>query len=144
MVVLMPLAGVGALVIDPRWNDFHRPTATASMDAACIITRPTGTGTTDDDGTYTPSQGTTIYTGVCRVVTMVRTDAVQVAGEAQETHRRLQVGIRYDAPEIRIGDLVDITMTADPQLLGRKLRVLEIAYGSEQWQRNLICDEREA
>lgn len=144
MVVLMPLAGRGAQVIDPRWNTFHRPTATATMDAECIITRPSGTGTTDADGTYTPSPGTPIYTGVCRVVTMIRTDAVQISGEAQETHRRLQVGIRYDAPEIRPGDLVDITMTADPQLLGRKLRVLEVAFGSEQWQRNLICDEREA
>lgn len=114
------------------------------MDAECIITRPAGTGTTAADGRYTPAVGTTIYTGVCRIVPITRPARVDVVGEAQETHRHFRVAVRYDVPEIRVDDLVDVTVSVDPQLTGRKLRVLEVAYGSEQWQRDLLCDEREA
>lgn len=137
----MPLPGTK--ILHPRWSEHHRPTATASMDAECIITRPTGTGTTDSAGTYTPATGTPIYTGVCRVVPMTRPPRVAVVGENQETHRHYQVGVRFDAPEILIDDLVAITVSADPRLGGKKLRVVDITYSSEQWQRNLICDERE-
>lgn len=140
----MPLAGVGSQIFHPRWNEHHRPTATASMDAECIITRPTGTGTTGPTGTWTPGPRTTIYTGVCRIVPVIRPARVDVVGEAQETHRRFQVAIRYDAPEILIDDLVDVTVAVDPLLTGKKLRVIEVSYGSEQWQRDLLCDEREA
>lgn len=137
----MPL--IGAQIFHPRWNDHHRPTATASMDAACIITRPAGTGTTGTDGTFTPDPGTAIYTGVCRVVPLAQ-EQIALVGETQETHRRYQVGIRYDAPEILLGDLVDITMSGDAGLVAKKLRVTDVAYASEQWQRDMICDEREA
>lgn len=141
----MPLAGVGASVFHPQWNEHHRPTATASMDAACIITRPAGTGTTDADGTYTPDPGTTIYTGVCRIVPVHLTqEQIALAGETQETHRHYQVGVRYDVPEVLVGDLVDITMSGDTGLVGKRFRVTDIAYASEQWQRDLICNEREA
>jgi hypothetical protein len=140
-VVLMPLAG--SRVFHPRWSEHHRPTATASMDAECIVTRQTSTGTTGADGTWTPGTTTPIYTGVCRIVPITRPARIAVVGEAQETHRHFQVAVRYDVPEILIDDLVDVTVAVDPLLVGKKLRVLEVTYGSEQWQRNLLCDERE-
>lgn len=142
MVVLMPLAG--SQVFHPRWSEHHRPTATASMDAECIITRASGTGTTSENGTYTPATRTTIYTGVCRVVAIIRPARVEVAGEAQETHRHYQVGVRYDCPDLLVDDLVQITVAADAALTGKQLRVIDVTYGSEQWQRNVLCDEREA
>ena len=55
-----------------------------------------------------------------------------------------QVSIRYDALEVRVGDLVDLAMAADSSLVSKRLRIVDIAYGSEQWQRDLVCDEREA
>lgn len=142
MVVLMPLPGTP--VIHPRWNEHHRPTATATMTAECIITRQTNDGTTAPDGTWTPGGSSTIYTGMCRVVPLIRPARIEIVGEAQETSRHYQVAIRYDAPEIGIGDLVDITLAVDAGLVGRKLRVIDVTYGTEQWQRNLLCDEREA
>jgi hypothetical protein len=142
-VVVMPLTGAGSRVFHPRWSEHHRPTATASMDAECIITRQTS-GTTGPDGTFTPGAATPIYTGVCRIVPVTRPGRVAVVGEAQETHRHFQVAVRYDVPAILIDDLIDVTVAVDPLLVGKKLRVLEVSYGSEQWQRNLLCDEREA
>ncbi|MGH3375987.1 MAG: DUF6093 family protein [Actinoallomurus sp.] len=141
----MPLTGVGAQIFHPHWNDHHRPTATAAMDAECIISRATGTGTTAADGTYTPAARTTIYTGVCRVVAPpLINEGIKVAGEAQETHRHYQVGVRYDCPELLINDLIELTVAVDAGLAGKKFRVVDLLYGSEQWQRNVLCDEREA
>jgi len=139
----MPLAGVGSNIFHPAWSAFHRPAATASMTAECIITRQISPGTTATDGTWTPGTTTTIYTGVCRVVALPTNERIRVAGEAQETHRRYQVGVRYDCTTLLIDDLVDITVAVDAGLVAKKLRVTDIAYGSEQWQRNLVCDERE-
>jgi hypothetical protein len=142
VVVLMPLTG--SSVFHPRWNDYHRPTATASMDAECIITRPTSTGTTAPNGTYTPGSRTTIYTGVCRIVAPpLINEGIRLAGEAQETHRHYQVGVRYDCPELAIDDLIEVTVAADTGLIGKQFRIVDITYGSEQWQRNVLCDERE-
>lgn len=140
----MPLAGVGARVIGPRWNDHHRPTATATMNAECIITVITGDGTTAPDGTYTPAAPTTLYAGPCRVLSLPPNESIDIAGEAQETHHRYQISVTYDAADIPIDASVHLTMAPDPGLIGREFRVLSVAYGSEQWQRNLVCDEREA
>lgn len=140
----MPLAGPGSRVIPPRWSEHHRPTATATMTGECVITRTTGGGTTDDDGTWTPAQPTTIYAGPCRFTALPQDEHIADVGAAQETRRRYQVSVRYDAPEIAIGDIVTMTLAADPGLVGQEVRVVDITYGSEQWQRDLICTEREA
>lgn len=140
-VVLMPLAG--SHVIHPRWSEHHRPTATGTMTGECIVTRQATAGTTDAGGRFTSGSATTIYTGVCRVTPLIRPARVEVVGEAQETHRHYQVAVRYDTPEVQIGDLVDITIAVDAGLAGRKLRVIDVTYGTEQWQRDLLCDELE-
>jgi Family of unknown function (DUF6093) len=142
VVVLMPLPGTQ--IFHRRWNEYHRPTATASMDAECIITRPTSTGTTAPNGTYRPGSRTTIYTGVCRVLRVIRPAIAELIGETQETHRHYEVGVRYDCPDLAIDDLVEVTVAADTGLIGKKLRIIDITFGSEQWQRTVLCDEREA
>lgn len=138
----MPLPG--SHVIHPRWSEHHRPTATSAMTGECIITRRAGAGITAPDGTYTPAAAATIYIGPCRVQARSTDERIELAGEAQETHRRYLVAVRHDAPEILVDDLVGITAAVDARLVGKELRVVDITYGSEQWQRDLICDEREA
>lgn len=138
----MPLPST--TVIHPRWSEHHQPTATGTMTAECIITTPASTGTTAADGVYTPGAASTIYTGVCRVITLPRLQGITAVGAEQETHRRFQVSITADAPDIPIGALVGLTVATDPRLVGKKLRVTEVAYESEHWQRDLMCDEREA
>lgn len=140
----MPLAGPGSRVIPPRWSEHHQATATATMTGECVITRQSDDGTTNDDGTWTPGPSTTIYTGPCRVIARTTDERIKVVGEEQETYRRYQVSIRHDAPDIVVGDLVNVTLAVDPGLVGKQFRVADIVYGTEQWQRDLICDEREA
>ncbi|MGI5233845.1 DUF6093 family protein [Actinoallomurus sp. CA-142502] len=139
----MPLQGRGSRVIDPRWSNVHRPTATATMNAECVITHQTDAGTTDGDGNYTPGNPATLYAGPCRVLSLSQDEAVDLIGEAQETHHRYRVSISYDAVEIPINASVHITLAPDAGLVGKAFRVISVAYGSEQWQRDLVCDERE-
>lgn len=127
-------------VIPPDWSSHHRPTLTLALTSSCVITRPAGPGTSTPDGTWTPAPATTIYTGPCRVVP-ASSERRLVAGEAQETHRRYDIGILWDAPDILVGDQLTVTAGADPQITGRAVRVVDIRYGTEQWMRHLVCDE---
>jgi len=137
----MPLPGTR--VIPPGWSDHHRPTATATMTATCTITRPSGPGATDGNGDYTPATPDTIYTGLCRVTPRTTDERLLLAGENQVTARRYAVAITHDAPEILVGDSVNVTTAVDPGLVGLSLRVLDVRYASEQWQRDLYTEEIE-
>lgn len=130
-------------VISSRWSEHHRPTATGTMTATCEITRRGTGGTTDADGTYTPGGPSTLYTGPCRVQALASRQEVVVVGEAQETEHRYLVTIEFDAAEVRIGDLVKVTAAKDAGLVGRQLRVSDMAHGSEVWERDLFCKELE-
>jgi hypothetical protein len=66
-----------------------------------------------------------------------------VVGEAQETRHRYQVSLLWDAAQVEIGDLVSVTGSVDLALAGKRLRVTDVQYGSEQWQRDLMCDQLE-
>ncbi len=114
------------------------------MTASCQITRrPSGGGSTGPDGTWAPAAPTVVYTGPCRVQALATRQEIQVVGEAQETRHRFLVAVRWDAAEMRVGALVAITSAVDPRLAGKQLRVLAVEYGSEQWQRDLTCEELE-
>lgn len=128
-------------VFSTQWSQHHRPTATGTMTAECVITRRNPAGTTDADGTWTPSGPTTVYTGPCRVQVMTTQQQVIVVGETQETRRRYLVTVRFDTAELHVHDLVAITASVDAGLVGRELQVTEVGYGSEQWERDLTCDE---
>jgi hypothetical protein len=113
------------------------------MTASCEITRTAGAGSTGANGDWTPPDPVTIYTGPCRVVEERTNERISVVGEAQETHRRYTLSIRYDADEIHVGDIGEITESVDTGLVGKRLRVVDVQYGNEQWQRDLHCDELE-
>jgi hypothetical protein len=137
----MPLAG--SRVSHPRWSEHHRPTATSAMTADCVFTRRAGEGATGPDGTYTPPEPAEIYAGPCRVVEQRTAERIAIVGAARETHRRYLVAIRHDAPEIHVGDVGEITRSADAGLVGKRVRVVDVQFGNEQWQRDLYCDELE-
>jgi ribulose 1,5-bisphosphate carboxylase large subunit-like protein len=130
-------------VVPARWSEHHRPTATGTMSAACSITRRATGGTTDTAGNYTPAAPSTIYTGPCRVQSLRTRREVIVIGEAQESQHRYLVTIKFDTADIHVGDLVGITSSVDAGLIGRQLRVTDMNLGSEQWERDLTCDELE-
>lgn len=135
----MPLSGCH--VIHPRWHEHHRPTATRAMTSTCVITRPIAKGATAADGTWSPAPAQTVYDGPCRVVADSANERLLVTGETQTRSRRYLVIVEHDTEEIKTSDTVKITDAADEGLIGVELRVVDIRYGSEHWQRNLGTEE---
>ena len=136
----MPLSG--SRPVHPRWSQYHRPTATGTMSATCTITRESEAGTTDPDtGEWTPGNPTTIYTGPCRATPATADERLLVVGERAITSRRYSVAVQYDTADIEVGDVITITTAVDAGLVGMGLRVLDVMYASEQWERVLSAEE---
>lgn len=135
----MPIPGTG--IFHPRWSQHHRPTATTGMTATCVIRRRTGDGTTGSDGTWTPADPATVYTGPCRLQALTTNERIEVAGDTQDTVRRYLVAITWDADAPQVGDEVEITQAVDPHAAGMTLRVVDVRFGSQQWQRDLIAEQ---
>jgi hypothetical protein len=143
----MPLPGTH--VIHPRWSAHHQPTAEGGRTAVATITRA-GTG----DGTYntsgpnigqtTPPARVTIASRVkVRVQATTAADAAMVADQVV-TRRPYLVAVPADVAAVLVDDLVTLDeCDNDPQLVGRPLRVRDVHYGTEIWQRDLICQDDE-
>lgn len=132
--------------IHPRWSEHHRPTATGTQTGECAITRADGAGATGADGTWTPPERTTIYTGTCRILVtqIIGGEQHQQPAGAQQTTRRYNVTIDHAATLPAIGDAIEITKAADVAFVGKSLRVVDVQHGTEQWQRVLIAVDTEA
>ncbi|MGI5423063.1 DUF6093 family protein [Actinomadura luteofluorescens] len=137
----MPLGSPAAGPIHPRWSEHHRPTATGLMTAACTISGAGGDGSTDANGDWTPGTGDPIYDGPCRLQALTTNERVEVAGETQTTVRRYLIAIEHDAARVEVGATVTITAAVDAEAVGMTLRVVDVRYGSEQWERDLIAEE---
>jgi hypothetical protein len=68
-------------------------------------------------------------------------ERIEVAGDTQTTVRRYLLAVEYDTDQVEIGDTVTITAAVDADAAGMTLRVVDVRYGSEQWQRDLIVEE---
>ena len=133
-------------VIPGGWNAHHRPTATASLNGRCRIVRP-DTDRSDDpyDETtlqYTPGPGATVYTGPCRIQAMSAADSRLLFGEQDVTTSTFRVVVEWDA-DVALNDVVEVLEAQDPDLPGVQLRILNWGKSTEQWERDLICQEHQ-
>lgn len=130
-------------LIPDGWDDHHRPVATATMTATCVV-GPSVPGGELDPVTMQYGDATidALYTGRCRLQQLRGEGQVSVSGGQSVTSLTYLVSIEYDAdPAIEVEHVVHITDSVDLALIGRKLRIREVRYGSNQWQRDLFCDD---
>lgn len=142
-----PAGRAGSQVIHPGWAASNRPAATSVLADWCSITRP-GVG----DPTFDPATGTTSAPAPSVVVTALRC-RVEVApargpeqsafGEQTVTSRGYVVQIPWDWTDVAVDDVLTVTVSGDPGLVGRALRVLSVAAPSLQWSRVLHAIESE-
>ena len=127
-------------LIPARWSEHHQPAAESTMTARCDITRPsTGRGTLNPATGTVTNPSTAIAADVpCRVQAAASTDRSTQTGEQEVTFRKYMVAITADL-DVLVDDVVTVTESIDPHLVGRALRVLDVLYGSEVWQRTLTC-----
>jgi hypothetical protein len=94
-------------------------------------------------GAYTPAAPTTVYTGKCRVKPRNLADRVVDAGEQTVSLWPFQVSIPFAAIDVELDDLVTVTASVDPSLVGRELRIRSVTRGTFVTARRLECEEQE-
>lgn len=106
-----------------------RQMAECLMTDRCIVTRP-GESVTDPD-TGLPDTGTEkVYEGSCKVQTSGGLASEQTEGSAAQAMGAvslvwsLYVHFPYGTPGLRAGDVVEVTESANPLLVGRRLRLV--------------------
>lgn len=99
--------------------------AEAGMTDTCVIRRRTGTTTDRATGRQTATYATpNPYEGRCRLqqVTAAATDAQVAEADVLMVTRYLQLPLRT-SEGVRAGDVVTVTASADPGLIGRTFTV---------------------
>lgn len=137
----MPFPGTG--VFHPDWEAHHRPVAEGAMTATGVVRRYTAAGDFNEAAGKTERGAPTTVYGVDGAARMrvVRdgVETVREIGGQQVTIRNYIVVLPADAPEIRVNDEVVVATAGDARLPDESLWVHDIRFGSQIWERDLVC-----
>jgi hypothetical protein len=119
-----------------------RRAAEALMVDTCTITRGTGEQVFDPaTGQYVTTAGELLYTGPCRVKPQNNADRVVEAGGQAVSLWPFVVSVPVSEVSFEVDDLVTVTASVlDPALVGKVLRVRQVALGSHLTARRLGCE----
>jgi hypothetical protein len=122
-----------------------RAQAESLMVDTCTITRPAGPPTFNaDTGQYSdPVAPLTVYTGKCRIRTRtsVLRDRITQAGEAEVVIWPYIVAVPVTDVDVAVLDIVTITASTDPALVGHAMRVRIANLATNATARRLDCEE---
>jgi hypothetical protein len=99
--------------------------AEAGMIDACVIQHNTGEST-GAGGVVTVTYGTAFYTGKCQVQTQTETGQSVDVGEAARIVTRRVVRLPVAVDDVLEGDLITITASLDPALVGKLFTARDI------------------
>jgi hypothetical protein len=137
----MPFPGTG--VFHPDWEAHHRPVAEGAQTATGIIRRYSSAGVFNEATGQTTYPAPTVVYGVdgAERMRIVRdgVETTRVIGERQVVVRNYIVAIPASAPEIRVNDEVVAATAGDPRLPDESLWVHDVRFGSQIWERDLVC-----
>lgn len=127
------------------WEAHHRPVAEGAMTGSGYFTRASTDkvfNTTTGKSTY--AAPTAVYGSAEEPVPLrvVRdgVDTTVAIGQREVTKRSYLVTVPVTAPELRAGDEVHVVAAGDPHLPGEPLWVTDVRFGTQVWERDLICD----
>ena len=118
-----------------------RRMAESLMFDACTIRKVTG-HTTAPDGVVSPTYGSALYAGKCKIQNQRAAPSTPDAGEHQWTVTPTFIHLPVAGTDaIDTGQVLEITASVDPQNVGRKFRVKSGDRKSLQTAIRLIVDE---
>lgn len=132
-------------VIPGDWNTTHSPVVDRAARGRCALRAPGDTQTWD--GTEMQTSSTTPYwTGPCRVQAVGNGLAAnsKITVEDREFTADYLVVVPHDVDALP-GHLVDLlpqpsdVAGADGLLVGMTVRVEQVTFGTERWERDLFC-----
>lgn len=115
--------------------------AESLMLDTCTISRA-GAETFDDaTGTYSDTEST-VYSGKCRLKpSVLSADRVAQAAERQIALWPFSVSLPVDVTDVELDDVVTVTASQDPSLVGVRLRIRSVARGTYLTARRVDCEE---
>ncbi len=128
----------GTRVIPKAWSESHAPVVERTWTTTCTIHAPGSTGAVTVGADLAVSVGDAaepVYTGGCRVQQLGTKQTVELMADQQVT------GAAY---LVVIGRAVDVelrSVIAAVALPGRRLVVVKVGRGSEQWETDLYAVE---
>jgi hypothetical protein len=126
-------------VVDPRL--LGRPSGLGHFfPDSCTISRPGRGAFNAQTGIHPPTEAS-VYEGDCRVMPWPDMGRRVVAREDLVIQRSFWVSLPTPAEGIEKDDVVEVTDSADGELVGRRLVVRDVARGSLVVGRRLICQE---
>ncbi|MFG2826111.1 DUF6093 family protein [Streptomyces sp. NPDC048434] len=97
-------------------------------------------------GTTTPGTGTVLYSGLARVKPVARLGKEVDAGERNVTLRQYTISVPWDSPappeRVVPGVLVDVDASRDARLVGLRLWVTGVEYGSTSTAWRISAEDR--
>ncbi|MEU5157301.1 DUF6093 family protein [Glycomyces sp. NPDC021274] len=137
----MPFPGTGVFHRD--WEARNRPVAESAMTATGIVRRYSATGVFNEPAGKTDYPPPVTVYGVDGAARMrVVRDGVETTreiGGQQVIIRNYIVVLPADAPEIRVNDEVVVATAGDARLPDESLWVHDVRFGSQIWERDLVC-----
>jgi hypothetical protein len=128
-------------LIGPYQLQEFRDLASDAMTDRCTISRSAGRGVYNPEtNTHDPAGTAPVWSGRCRVASSVAGQDVTV-GALHEVLGRYIVHIPYDTPTVQPGDVVTVTESADPQLLGQRLTVESVPMSTVHARRRLVVQD---
>lgn len=121
-----------------------RRRAESHMIDECEIRRPPVAGPEINDTTIdrTYSLGVLIYAGKCKAFTYEPFESSPQSGDHFYTVQRKQIHIPVDVVDVRVNDVVEITVASlDVDLTGRSFRVAGVHNVTFARDRRLLVDE---
>lgn len=139
----MPLANTK--VIDPRFEEHHRPVAEGQMTGTCRIERPSPDPPTWDDvagrDVYPPPE--LLYDGSCRYQYLSLAGQPIVA-DAPTPLADVRITVPAGAVEYQVNDVVTMTGSPkNPDIADREMTAQAVSASSISWQRDLTCQLRQ-
>jgi len=110
------------------------------MVDACVIRRRTGETTDPTTGEVTPTYAQ-VYSGKCRVQTRNIATQSSNVGQQRVDLFTSELQLPIEVVDVLVNDVVEVTDSLDPALVGHSMRVTNLAYGTHKTARRLPLQE---
>lgn len=119
-----------------------RIAADSLMVDTCTITRTGSPGSIDEDtGVVSDGEGTTVYSGKCRLQTRDVQPSTPPAGETEWTVLAYVLQVPIAVEGVLVGDAVSVTSTLDGDLDARLFTVTGVQHKTHLTSRRLVVEE---
>lgn len=120
-----------------------RATSRRALPAACTITRPATTFDLDETtGRLEDPEGSEVWSGPCRVRSLNTHGLPGVVGDLFETFGRYTATLPHDAV-VQVDDYLTVTAGTDAGLIGRPMRVRDVAWSEWGIDRRVVVEDLE-